>query len=389
MTRCQAETERKLAVHQQRLRRAARLLLLAIPLAGLLLSACVPRTQGGTAMAVAGDRVYAASPQGKVLALDPQQRRKGLPFPGDGEWASPVEKGFGIIYAQPLPTGDSVFVASFDGKVRVLSRSSGAPQEDAPIFPPEKKPKNRSLVAAPALSGDTLLIAAANQLHAIDRSTGQPRWPRPFEAEDRIWASPVVMDDLVILASLDHRLYAVKVATGVEAWRFEAGGGIASTPLAAEGVIYFGSFDGHLYAVGKDGRPRWPTPFLVGKWVWSHPLYNAGTVYFGALNGVFYAVEAATGRERWHQDIGKAIRAAPALEAGVMAVATTAGGVYGMDPANGAMLWKRALSEDQSITTSADLVGDGGEIYIASEQGTVYALEAKTGKLAWSFPLKR
>lgn len=72
-----------------------------------------------------------------------------------------------------------------------------------------------------------------------------------------------------------------------------------------------------------------------------------------------------------------------------MAVATTAGGVYGMDPANGAMLWKRALSEDQSITTSADLVGYGGEIYIASEQGTVYALEAKTGKLAWSFPLKR
>jgi len=48
-------------------------------------------------------------------------------------------------------------------------------------------------------------------------------------------------------------LYAVDLdnfETGNERWKFETGGEIRSSPAAGDGVIYFGSRDGFLYAVG-------------------------------------------------------------------------------------------------------------------------------------------
>ncbi len=271
-------------------------------------------------------------------------------------------------------------MAAFDGKVWVLSRASGALRGEEPLF------EDEPMVATPVLAGNTLLIAAGNQLHAIDATTGVERWERPFRAENRIWASPVLLGDKVIVASLDHRLYAVRLNTGNEVWSFEAGGGIASTPLVADGTIYFGSFDGYLYAIGSDGQEKWASPFPAGDWVWSRPLYHEGTVYFGALDGVFYAVDAARGRERWSLETGEPIRAAPALEDGVLVFATSAGTVFGVDPASGTQRWpEKALDED--ITVTADLGGYDGMVYIASQEGKVYPIEAKTGKQALSLSL--
>jgi outer membrane protein assembly factor BamB len=384
LTRCRAQTGRKLEVDPQRLKRRARYIVIAIPLLGLLLSACVPQSRGSSAITVEDGIIYAVSPEGNVLALDPQQRlqRWQAEFPTGGrEWISPAEN-LGVIYARPLPSGDRLFVATFDGKVWVLSRGRGDLQGEEPLF------EDESLVATPALAGNTLLIAAGSELYAIDAATGVERWARPAQAQNRIWASPVLLGDRVIFASLDRRLYAVKLDTGEELWSFEAGGGIASTPLVVDSTIYFGSFDGHLYAIGSDGREVWSSPVLADEWVWSRPLFYEGTVYFGALDGVLYAVDAIRGRVRWSEDLGEPIRAAPALEEGVVVVATTGGTVYGMDPGNGTQKWEWPLSPlDEDITVSAELAGHDGEVYVVSEQGTLYALDAGTGKLAWRFSL--
>lgn len=371
-----------------RLKKHARYLVIALPLLGLLLSACMSGSQGSGAVAVEEGIIYAVSPAGRVLALDPQLRRQRwqADFPTGGrEWVSPEEK-LGITYAQPLPSGDRLFVATFGGKVWVLDRATGALRGEGPLF------EDESLVATPVLAGNTLLIAAGSRLHAIDADTGAERWARPFQARNRIWASPVLLGDRVVFGSLDRRLYAVRLDTGEEVWvkPFESGGGIASTPLVVDGTIYFGSFDGHLYAVGSDGREAWPSPVPVGEWVWSRPLYHEGTVFFGALDGVFYAVEATRGRERWRLDTGASIRAAPALEEGVLVVATIGGTVYGVAPASGTQKWEwQPRPPDKKVTISADLVGHEGEVYVVSEQGTLYALDAVTGRLVWSFDLTK
>ena len=44
------------------------------------------------------------------------------------------------------------------------------------------------------------------------------------------------------------------VLTGVK-WAFKAGGAIVSSPSIADGVVYIGSLDGHLYAIALADGP--------------------------------------------------------------------------------------------------------------------------------------
>ncbi len=54
---------------------------------------------------------------------------------------------------------------------------------------------------------------------------------------------------IVYFGSYDRHLYAVDIKTGQEKWRFKTGAGIPSSPAISGGIVYFGSSDGHLYAV--------------------------------------------------------------------------------------------------------------------------------------------
>ena len=44
-------------------------------------------------------------------------------------------------------------------------------------------------------------------------------------------------------------LYAVDIETGKQMWNFKTADAVRSVPVIADGVVYFGSYDGHLYAV--------------------------------------------------------------------------------------------------------------------------------------------
>jgi eukaryotic-like serine/threonine-protein kinase len=65
------------------------------------------------------------------------------------------------------------------------------------------------------------------------------------------------------LGSDDANLYALNAATGAALGTFTIGGGIESTPVVADGVVYVGSFDHNVYAFGLAGgnaavkRPAW------------------------------------------------------------------------------------------------------------------------------------
>lgn len=76
--------------------------------------------------------------------------------------------------------------------------------------------------------------------------------------------------------------------TGVQ-WRFQVGDSVRSSAAIADGVIYFGSHDQHLYAVDlATGTHRWKVG--TAYWVESSPAVADGMVYFGSNDGNFYAL---------------------------------------------------------------------------------------------------
>jgi len=84
-------------------------------------------------------------------------------------------------------------------------------------------------------------------------------------------------------------VYAVDSATGERRWTFETGGPVYSSPAIADGAVYVGSRDGHLYALGlADGRERWR--FEASNWVDSSPVVAFGTVFVADQGGNVYAL---------------------------------------------------------------------------------------------------
>ncbi|WP_414660062.1 S8 family serine peptidase [Horticoccus sp. 23ND18S-11] len=99
----------------------------------------------------------------------------------------------------------------------------------------------------------------------------------------------------VYFAGYDGVLHAVDTTTGAPRWTFKLGKEVrASSPAVdANGVIYIGSYDGLIYAVNPDGtlKRTWST----GNIVRSSPAIAGRTLYIGSNDQQLYAFDIGTG----------------------------------------------------------------------------------------------
>jgi hypothetical protein len=81
-------------------------------------------------------------------------------------------------------------------------------------------------------------------------------------------------------------------------WKFPTGDRIVSSPVYKDGVIYFGSDDGSVYAVGAtDGRQLWKR--RTGGPVASTPAIAGDILYVVSYDGKLHALAARTGQTQW------------------------------------------------------------------------------------------
>jgi outer membrane protein assembly factor BamB len=76
-----------------------------------------------------------------------------------------------------------------------------------------------------------------------------------------------------------------------QVYAFPTGGFIESSPaVGADGTVYIGSQDNHLYAVDGTGTQKWK--FETGDHIDSSPAVGAdGTVYIGSYDNYLYAID--------------------------------------------------------------------------------------------------
>jgi outer membrane protein assembly factor BamB len=184
-----------------------------------------------------------------------------------------------------------------------------------------------------------------------------------FPTGDRVISSPVWADGVVYFGSDDGRIYAVTAATGRQVWMTPTNGPVRSTPAVAGGVVYATSYDGRLYALdartgarrfifrtagerhfeakGLHGmQPAAQTFFDPFDVFLSSPAVEAGVVYFGSGDGRVYAVDAASGEERWRFETGDVVHASPAVSGGIVYVGSWDGDLYALDAASGRERWR-------------------------------------------------
>jgi eukaryotic-like serine/threonine-protein kinase len=147
-------------------------------------------------------------------------------------------------------------------------------------------------------------------------------------------------------------------------WKFKAAGAIVSTPALARGTVYFGSSDHFLYALDeRSGALQWK--YQTGSRVASSPAVADGRVYFGSYDGNFYALDAASGKLLWKFATQGERRFA-------------ARHLHGAEPA------AEVMPDPFDVFLSSPAVA-AALVYFGSGDGNVYALEAASGKVRWSF----
>lgn len=111
--------------------------------------------------------------------------------------------------------------------------------------------------ATPALWNDLVIVATDDgRVLGLDRSTGDERWT--LRLPGPLWQSPVVVDGILIQGDCEGWLHAFDLTSEAdipsgdapaELWSIELGGCIESTPAVWDGRIFVGSRNGTFYAL--------------------------------------------------------------------------------------------------------------------------------------------
>ncbi|MEW6183575.1 MAG: PQQ-binding-like beta-propeller repeat protein [Bacillota bacterium] len=169
----------------------------------------------------------------------------------------------------------------------------------------------------------------------------------------------------------DHYLYALN-PNGTLKWRYFTGDDIYSSPaLAADGIIYVSTLDGHLYALNPDGTLKWQYLTVYIGWDSSPAIATDGTIYVGS--GQYLYAIYPDGTLKWQYPTGNTIFSSPAIASDcTIYVGSNDGYLYAINP-NGTLKWQYLTS---SAVESSPAIGTDGTVYVGSWDGYLYAFSS-------------
>ena len=288
---------------------------------------------------------------------------------GKVRWQHDV--GASVEGGAALARGRIVLFGDTQGRLHGLYLTSGLPAW-------EPLSLDGPITAAPLVMQEVRACAgtARGTLYCLDWRTGrqvwhttlprQPRRPRP-----RIAARPAWAEGRVWVGAYDGHLYALDADRGHLTDVYDARGEIR-TPLQVAGRwLIFGTNAGMLHAVNlRSGDEAWP-PFRAGRGIPAAPLLRDGVLYVPSLDHHLYAVELASGQLLWSLELGHGLATTPAwIEGGWLALGSNGGEVVAVDVERREVVWRCAVNEGQPDEWGRPFPVLGGP---AVHAGVVYA----------------
>ncbi|MSQ11797.1 MAG: hypothetical protein EXR48_03785 [Dehalococcoidia bacterium] len=349
-------------------------------------------------------------------------------FRGEVAWTFKTQEPF---LGSPAVVGDRVYVATGDRRVVALDARSGTVLWETPTSGP--------MDSALAVAGDLLYVGLRDQqVLALRTDTGEIAWR--YATGGPVQTSPVVAHGVVYVTSGDGKLYALDAQKGTKRWSYSYGGYLLNSPVVVEeavisvngrGVfhvmgaisgrhrlsydlyssvsaspavvgdrVYIGTTEGKVIAFRwrpveypfersflrfRQWAVRWgilpgPQPLQKG-YVWGTSLFLASfvaspvatqdTLYLVSTDGRVFALSIDTGETRWERTVSDAVYASPLLVGDQLYVSSRDSGIYILDAKTGEQVGRITIG----VGTTADIVVAGDTLYIPSKDGTLYAVK--------------
>lgn len=316
--------------------------------------------------------LYVGSDDGVLRAIDAQT--------GESIWAFSSGKDAAAkgIFSSPTVHDGRVYFGSYDGNVYSLDAKTGSivwtyhRAEWVGSSPCVSREHN--LVYIGLEFADRNMCGA---LVALKADSGEEVWFSPFR--EFVHASPhyIASLGLVVCGDNSGEVRAFDAATGTEKWKLQTGGPVKASFAhdPKRGLILFGSFDEHLYAVNA-WSGHIVSSFKTAEPIFSTPLVQNGTAFVASLDKRIYAVETESGTEKWHFDTGGRIFASPLLALGSLWIGSNDSCLYEIDPNTGTV---RSVQRFPERIVNAIVVDEHTQrLYVPTVANEIYCLEKKT-----------
>lgn len=210
------------------------------------------------------------------------------------------------------------------------------------------------------------------------------------------WAPPVAADDTIYIGTSEGKFHAVHATDGTAAWTWSGPNAIDGRAVVSADTVYFVDTKTNLVALKRtDGSLRWLTPLhdeqLAGQPAPDNPTFNHraatpllldGIVYCGSSDGGVYALDAATGAKLWRHDAKAPVFSGIGLHgADTLTFGTMDGSVVLLDRNSRNEIF-RAKTGGGVVTTPLVV---GNKVIVGSRDYLLYGLNLADGSVAWRF----
>jgi outer membrane protein assembly factor BamB len=292
-----------------------------------------------------------------------------------------------VIFSSPAVANGIVYVASRNGGILyALNEQTGSEIWGRGTL-------NYFIASSPAIADGKVFYGnwcasgcfQFGQFVALDASTGAVVWANPTLPSAPVSSSPAVDNGRVFFGLDDGSVTALNETNGKAIWRVVPGGAVAirNALAIAYGRVYIGTATKFFALDEMTGATDWS--FNTGNSNSTSAAVSNGVVYFGTGKGNVYAVNATTGVQKWVATTGAAVSSSPALSLGSNMVLAGSNDhyLYALNATSGVRLWWYLTS---APIWSSPAVADG-RVFFGSNDYNVYALGAVAPRLqATVFP---
>ncbi len=320
----------------------------------------------GLDVAVDGQRAFAASYQGRMVAYDLAT--------GKVLWERPLRAA---LSAGPAAADGLLVVGSSKGDV-IAWTQDGTPRWRVRI--------NSEILSPAAIGGGMVVIRSVDgKLHGLSAKDGSEDWVVDQQVPRlslRGTSRPIIVGDLAICGFDNGRVLAVSLGNGSTAWETAVGQSHGSTELQrlidVDATVVADGDD--LFAVAYQGRVT-RLSRESGQIIWARDLssfrglaVDANAVYVSTAEGQVVRLDRRTGTESWrYKALERRQLSEPVLYRGRVVVADLAGFVHWLDASTGDPIARVSVGKGR---ISNPLVVADNLLLVFADDGELTALRA-------------
>lgn len=243
----------------------------------------------------------------------------------------------------------------------------------------------------PVIAGDSIYVASSDgRVAAVERGTGDRRWEKRLEKS--LTGGVGHYRDSLFLGTADGELIRLSSSDGEIVWSIPVSGEILAPPQGDGTVVVVQTYDGKLHGYEHDsGNRLWSydsnVPVLTLRGT-STPIITDGRVFAGFASGRVVAFEARSGSIEWETRVaipqGRSeierivdIDGSMALVGGELYAASYQGRIAAIEARGGNRIWQRDISSYSGVSVGFN------NVYVADDDGSVKALLRNGQGLRW------